>query len=236
MSTSMERQYWVRSLSLPPSPNQPGRSLLPSPKAKRRDRHRGGRIRCLRWCHNHARPHQWEVNFWKDEKLDTPHSRLKRPRLWGCSMVHKGKNIANGSKNPQFPPVMCAPCPRRARTVHKRPLGCLGRCNTIYPCPCWSAWWLWKSSLQSCGGCLTPPLPGTTMMSLPKRYRLRPMACLFQFRAIQGVQGLRRQLAAPTPNLPPSPLWITRFTAQHYTPRETPQNLQNMVGAPTGQT
>ena len=51
-----------------------------------------------------------------------------------------------------------------------------------------------------------------------------------------GVQGLRRQLAAPTPDLPPSPLWITRFTAQHYIPRETPQNLRNMVGAPTGQT
>ena len=45
--------------------------------------------------------------------------------LWGCSMVHRGKNIVNGSKNLQFLPAMCAlcvPCPRRARTLHKRPL------------------------------------------------------------------------------------------------------------------
>ena len=30
--------------------------------------------------------------------------------LWGCSMVHRGKNIVNGCKNTQFPPVMKAPC------------------------------------------------------------------------------------------------------------------------------
>ena len=35
--------------------------------------------------------------------------------LWGCSMVHRGKNIVNGSKNPQFLPVMCAPCARCAQ-------------------------------------------------------------------------------------------------------------------------
>ena len=31
-------------------------------------------------------------------------------------MVHRGKSIANGSNNPQFPPIMCAPCARCART------------------------------------------------------------------------------------------------------------------------
>ena len=30
--------------------------------------------------------------------------------LWGSSMVHRSKNIANGSKNPQFLPVMCVLC------------------------------------------------------------------------------------------------------------------------------
>ena len=43
------------------------------------------------------------------------------PTLWGCSMVCIRKNIANCSKNPQFPPVMCALCLRCARAVHKRP-------------------------------------------------------------------------------------------------------------------
>ena len=53
----------------------------------------------------------------------TPHSRLKRPRLLlGCGMIHMGKNIANGSEKPQFPPVLCALCARRAcyvRALHK---------------------------------------------------------------------------------------------------------------------
>ena len=68
------------------------------------------------------------------------------------------------------------------------------------------------------------------------RHNLRSVARLFQLRAIQGVQGLRRELAAPTPDLPPSSLWITRFTAQHYKPREKVQNIPNMVGAPVGTT
>ena len=40
--------------------------------------------------------------------------------LCGCSMVHRGKSIVNGSKNTQFP---CAMCVRHARTVHKSPCG-----------------------------------------------------------------------------------------------------------------
>ena len=83
------------------------------------------------------------------------------------------------------------------------------------------------------------PLVGTgsTLGAHPNHVRLlRPVVRLFQLRAMLGLQGLRRQIAAPTPNLPPSPLWITRFTTQHYIPRETPQNLRNMVGAPTGHT
>ena len=43
------------------------------------------------------------------------------PTLWGRSMVCIGKNIANCSKNLQFLPVMCVPCPRCARAVHTRP-------------------------------------------------------------------------------------------------------------------
>ena len=34
--------------------------------------------------------------------------------LWGCSMVHRGKNIVNGNENPQFLLVMCALCPHCA--------------------------------------------------------------------------------------------------------------------------
>ena len=68
------------------------------------------------------------------------------------------------------------------------------------------------------------------------RHKLRSVAGLFHFWAIQRVQGLRRKLAAPTPDLPPSPLWSTRFTAQHCKPSETAQNIRNMVGAPVGTT
>ena len=42
------------------------------------------------------------------------------------------------------------------------------------------------------------------------------------------------RLVEPTPDWPPSPIWLTRFTAQHYSPKETPGNLRNMVGAPNG--
>ena len=49
---------------------------------------------------------------------------------------------------------------------------------------------------------------------------------------IQAVQTLRRKLADPTPQQPPSPLWLTRFVAQTLPPRETAQNLRNQVGTP----
>ena len=42
------------------------------------------------------------------------------PTLWGCSMVCIGKNIANYSKNPQFLPVICAPCTRCAYTPPRK--------------------------------------------------------------------------------------------------------------------
>ena len=50
---------------------------------------------------------------------------------------------------------------------------------------------------------------------------------------IQSVQTLRRKYADPTPQQPPSPLWLTKYVAQTLPPRETPQNLWNHVGAPT---
>ena len=113
----------------------------------------------------------------------------------------------------------------------------------------WNDWatyaqvWLRTASEHDKWLCTRLLIPHSLLDTIPRdtiplheRYRLRSIAGLFQFRAIQGVQGLRRKLAAPTPDLPPSPLWITRFTAQHYIPRETPQKLRNMVGAPTGQT
>ena len=41
--------------------------------------------------------------------------------LWGCSMVHKGKNIVNGSKKI---PNLSLQCARRARTVRVVPALC----------------------------------------------------------------------------------------------------------------
>ena len=55
---------------------------------------------------------------------------------------------------------------------------------------------------------------------------------LFQFHMMQPVQNLRRKYADPTPQQPPSPLWLTKYVAQALPPRETPQNLRNHVGAP----
>ena len=49
---------------------------------------------------------------------------------------------------------------------------------------------------------------------------------------IQAVQSLRRKLADPTPDQPPSPLWLTKFVAHALPARETPQNLRNHVQAP----
>ena len=119
-------------------------------------------------------------------------------------------------------------------------------------CPSWAVFWTkWQQWWNDCAAyahswlrttsehdkwlCARLLIPHSLLDPQHERYRLRSVVGLFQFCAIQGVQGLCRKLAAPTPNLPLSPLWITRFTAQHYTTRETPQNLRNMVGAPSGQ-
>ena len=57
--------------------------------------------------------------------------------LWGCSMVHRGKNIVNGSKKSPISPcnvrAVRSLCPRRAccaRAVHKRPQRPSGRLGT----------------------------------------------------------------------------------------------------------
>ena len=57
------------------------------------------------------------------------------------------------------------------------------------------------------------------------------MVGLFQFRAITGVQQLRRQLAEPTPEQAFSPLWITRFRQTTYTPKENAKNIRDVTGA-----
>ena len=77
-------------------------------------------------------------------------------------------------------------------------------------------------------------IPLSLIDAIPKteRHKLRAEVGLFQFRMIQAVQTLRRKLADPTPQLPPSPLWLTRFTAQPLPPRETARNLRDQVGAP----
>ena len=51
--------------------------------------------------------------------------------LWGCGMVHRGKNTVNGSKNPQFPPVMCVLCVLCARFAQMPPRH--GGCSQARP-------------------------------------------------------------------------------------------------------
>ena len=96
--------------------------------------------------------------------------------------------------------------------------------------------WLRTASEHDKWFCARLLIPHSLLDAVPEHERYRPCSVpgFLQFRAIQGVQGLWRKLVAPTPDLPPSPLWITRFTTRHYTPRETPQNLRNVVGAPSG--
>ena len=127
--------------------------------------------------------------------------------------------------------------------------------NTVYQhtayCPAWGAFWdLWHRSwtdwtnytcqwrttatsheLWLCARLLIP-LSLNDAIPTTERHKLRAEVGLFQFRMIQAVQTLRRKLADPTPQQPPSPLWLTRFVAQPLPPRDTAQNLRNQVGAP----
>ena len=76
------------------------------------------------------------------------------------------------------------------------------------------------------------PLSLINAIPTTKRHKLRAEVGLFQFRMIQAVQTLRQKFADPTPQQPPSPLWLTKFVAQTLPPRGTAQNLRNHVGAP----
>ena len=118
-------------------------------------------------------------------------------------------------------------------------------------CPAWSDFWdLWRKSwtdwaqytyqwqrtannqeLWLCARLLVP-LSLINAIRTSERHKLRTEVGLFQFCMIQSVQTLRRKYANPTPQQPPSPLWLTKYVAQALPPRETPQNLRNHVGAP----
>ena len=82
--------------------------------------------------------------------------------------------------------------------------------------------------------CATLLIPLSPINAIPtsERHNLWAEVGLFRFRMIQAVQTLRREFANPTPQQPPSPLWLTRFVAQTLPQRETAQNLRNQVGAP----
>ena len=120
-------------------------------------------------------------------------------------------------------------------------------------CPTWSmfwtdwvTWWIdWSHHAQEWlrtathherSLCARLLIPHSLVGIFPQqeRHKFRSLVGLFQFRALQGVHEPRRKLADPTPDLGPSTLWITRFTGTQCTPRETPQNLRDRVGAPTG--
>ena len=118
-------------------------------------------------------------------------------------------------------------------------------------CPAWGDFWdLWRTSwtdwaqhtyqwqqtansqeLWLCARLLVP-LSLITPIPTTERHKLRTEVGLFQFRMIHSVQTLRRKYADPTPHQPPSPLWLTKYVAQAFPPRGTPQNLRNHVGAP----
>ena len=129
--------------------------------------------------------------------------------------------------------------------------GALVQSNFSY-CPAWSDFWdLWRKSwtdwapythqwLQAADNqelwlCVRLLIPLSLVDAIPtaERHKLRAEVGLFQFRMIQSVQTPRRKYADPTPQQPPSPLWLTKYMAQALPPRETPQNLRNQVGAPT---
>ena len=111
----------------------------------------------------------------------------------------------------------------------------------------WEKWWnhwatyaknWWRTTLDHGRWlCARLLIPNSLMNTIPQHQRRRLCSVVgpIQSWAMLGVQGLQRWLVAPTPDLPPSPLCITRFSAQHFISRETPQNLRNAVGAPTGQ-
>ena len=118
-------------------------------------------------------------------------------------------------------------------------------------CPAWGEFWdLWRrswtdwaqhacqsqktatsSELWLCARLLIP-LYLINAIPTKERHNLRAEVGLFQFHMTQAVQTLRRKFADPTPQQPPSPLWLTRFVAQTLPPWETAQNLRNQVGAP----
>ena len=136
MSTSMEREYQVQSPSPPPSPSQPGRSLLASPKAKRRYPPPSRRSNTPFTSVSQPRAASRLVQSPSASTADSPSLPAQRPspsrsasglgrsrsrgrlpsRSTSKPRPKRGKNIANGGRNPQFPPVMCA-----LRAVHKRP-------------------------------------------------------------------------------------------------------------------
>ena len=108
-------------------------------------------------------------------------------------------------------------------------------------CPTWAIFWLeWRqlwNGRTSCAHswlhtasdrdnwlCARLLIPLSLLDPVPQQqqYRIRSVVGLFPFRAMQGVHGLCRRLVASTTDLLPSPLWVTRFTTKHYTPRETP--------------
>ena len=148
---------------------------------------------------------------------------------------------------------MGAPCERTPRLCSQcgHQHGASVQSKLAY-CPAWSDFWdLWRKSwtdwtpythqwLQAADNqelwlCVRLLIPLSLVDAIPtaERHKLRTEVGLFQFRRIQSVQTLRRKYADPTPQQPPSPLWLTKYMAQALPPRETPQNLRNQVGAPT---
>ena len=107
-------------------------------------------------------------------------------------------------------------------------------------CKSWTDWaqytyqWQRTANNQELWLCARLLVPLSLINAIPttERHKLRTEVGLFQFRMIQSVRNLRRKYADPTPQQPPSPLWLTKYVAQALPPRETPQNLRNHVGAP----
>ena len=122
--------------------------------------------------------------------------------------------------------------------------------SRVAHCPAWGEFWDWwrrgwsdwthhacqwqtTTTSHELWLCATLLIPVSLIDTIPQteRHKLRAEVGLFKFPMIQVVQTLRWKLADPTPQRPPSPLWLTRVTAQSLPPRETARNLRDYVGA-----
>ena len=169
MSTSMEREYWVPSPSLPPSPSQPGCGLLASPEAKQCNppplRRSNAPSTLVSQPYKASstgglptRIPNSASGFWKNEKPGYP---------LGVVWSTKARILPMVAKIPKFP-LYCARCAQTPPIASSMLHIMLDRCSTSNPhthpplAP--------QTSAQAQRGASSPPL-GTIFASNPPQAR-----------------------------------------------------------------